>query len=234
MLVLVAIMFFNPLLPSLHSEVATNNFLPLKQDLYLSIEDQKELIEKSKKGDGSAAFRLAQYFTLYVDDPKQGLTWLKRGEELGHSVSGLNLAFYYRYDLQPPDYKTSFEICQKWAKRGNADAMIAVGEMLEGGQGIPKDQGEAMKWYEKAAHAGKVFTMEKLSSKLLEDGNIFEAYIWSKVGSLRRKRVGAKNIKQSNPAELAKKLTAEQLGQAKKNAAKLDKEIPFIEPWTSW
>ena len=91
-----------------------------------------------------------------------------------------------------------------------------------------------MKWYEKAPRTGKVFTMEELARMLLEDGKVSEAYVWAEVVSLRRRRAGPDKIKQSNPVELAKRLSAEQLEQAKRRAVKLDKEIPYIEPWTDW
>jgi len=230
LILLVHVVFCDPILSN---DLATNSE-PMNHFYYLSGEDQKKLEEQSKNGDGTAAFRLARYFEFYISDINNALPWLRRAEELGHVEAALPLAYYYCHSVQPPCYKTAFEVYQKWAKRGNADAMIAVGEMLEGGQGIPKDRAEAMKWYEKAARAGKVFTMEKLSSKLLEDGNVFEAYIWAEVGSLRRKRVGPEKIKQRDLAELAKRLSAEQLEQSKERAAKLDKEIPFIEPWMSW
>jgi len=216
-------------------EAAGNTPISPSSEFGLSDEQRRSLEEKASKGDAESALRIAFFYEFVRrDDDKARLKWYRRAEELGSGVGALYLAHHYRNIAQPPDFKTAFEVYQKWAKRGNSDAMIAVGEMLEEGQGIPKDRADAMKWYEKAARAGKVFTMEKLSSKLLEDGNVFEAYIWAEVGFLRRKRVGPEKIKQRDPAELAKKLTSEQLGQAKKNAAKLDKEIPFIEPWTSW
>jgi len=200
----------------------------------LSNDQLRSLEEKASNGDADSAFRISAFYTFTVQDEAAMLKWLRRAEELGHSTAAWNLAYYYRYNAHPPDYKTAFELYHKLVKRKSVDAMITMGEMFEGGLGVSKDRVEAMKWYEKAARVGKVFTMEKLSRILLEDGKVSEAYVWAEVVSLRRKRVGPEKIKQSNPADLAKRLSAEQLEQAKERAAKLDKEIPFIEPWTSW
>jgi TPR repeat protein len=52
------------------------------------------------------------------------------------------------------DYKGAFEIHSAFAKNGVAYAQYSVGFQYEYGQGVPKNEKEAMKWYELAANQG--------------------------------------------------------------------------------
>ena len=52
------------------------------------------------------------------------------------------------------DYQTAFEAFKVLALQGNARAQLSLGWMLEAGEGVPKDEVEAAKWYRKAADKG--------------------------------------------------------------------------------
>src|SRR5690606_33319566 len=52
------------------------------------------------------------------------------------------------------DPKKSFEIFQKYAHKGNADAMSALGNFYNTGEIVEKDDQEAFRWYQKAADLG--------------------------------------------------------------------------------
>ena len=49
------------------------------------------------------------------------------------------------------DYATALRLLTPLAEQGNADAQYKLGGMYEQGQGVTKDEAEAVKWYRKAA-----------------------------------------------------------------------------------
>jgi len=55
------------------------------------------------------------------------------------------------------------------AKQGNADAQFTLAVMYENGDGVPKDEKTAMKWYRLAAEKGHAEASERYSTFILED-----------------------------------------------------------------
>jgi len=53
-----------------------------------------------------------------------------------------------------PDPKDSVVALMEKAKQGDADAQVKIGDMHAYGQGVPKDEMTAVKWYRKAAESG--------------------------------------------------------------------------------
>ena len=53
--------------------------------------------------------------------------------------------------LNSGDYATAFRELLPYAKQGNAGAQYTLGVMYENGDGVPRDDVEAVKWYRKAA-----------------------------------------------------------------------------------
>jgi hypothetical protein len=49
------------------------------------------------------------------------------------------------------EYANAYWLWRPLAEQGNADAQFYLGLMKENGQGVPRDDGEALKWYRKAA-----------------------------------------------------------------------------------
>jgi uncharacterized protein len=49
-----------------------------------------------------------------------------------------------------------FEEQQAFAERGEANAQFSLGNMYRNGEGVPKDDKEAVKWYRLAAEQGLV------------------------------------------------------------------------------
>lgn len=45
-------------------------------------------------------------------------------------------------------------IIQRFAKEGDADAQYTLGTLYRSGTGVPKNEGKAFKWYQKAAEQG--------------------------------------------------------------------------------
>ena len=52
------------------------------------------------------------------------------------------------------DYRTAFAGFKKLAEQGNAGAQFNLGLMYANGQGVPKDDQQAVVWYLKAAEQG--------------------------------------------------------------------------------
>jgi TPR repeat protein len=50
-----------------------------------------------------------------------------------------------------PDYSQAFKWLSMAAKQGQPDAQVALGQMYENGEGVPKDYALAAYWYRKAA-----------------------------------------------------------------------------------
>ena len=62
------------------------------------------------------------------------------------------------------DYASAIEILRPLAKGGNADAQNIVGRMYSLGQGVTKDEGEAMKWMMLSAGSGTLEAQEALAT----------------------------------------------------------------------
>ncbi len=54
------------------------------------------------------------------------------------------------------DSTTSIKDLKTFASKGNADAMLELGERLVQGQGVDTNATEGLQWIQKAADAGKV------------------------------------------------------------------------------
>jgi TPR repeat protein len=52
------------------------------------------------------------------------------------------------------DYQTALAIWQPLAEKGDVAMQLLVGSIYDYGQGVPQDDAEAAKWYERAAEQG--------------------------------------------------------------------------------
>ncbi len=60
------------------------------------------------------------------------------------------------------DYANALRLYKPLAEHGNADAQNDLGAMYANGQGVPKDDKEAVKWYRLSAEQGEVFAQQNL------------------------------------------------------------------------
>jgi len=60
------------------------------------------------------------------------------------------------------DYKTAYRIFKPHAEQGDVDAQFSLGEMSKKGQGVPRDDAEALKWYRRAADQGHAYAQNNL------------------------------------------------------------------------
>ena len=63
------------------------------------------------------------------------------------------------------DYATTVRLLKPIAEQGNAKAQYNLGIMYDKGQGVPKDDTEAGKWFRKAAEQGNAFAQVNLGFK---------------------------------------------------------------------
>ena len=62
------------------------------------------------------------------------------------------------------DYATTLEYWRPLAEQGLADAQSSVGWMYAKGEGVPRDDAEAVKWYRRAAEQGHAEAQYNLGS----------------------------------------------------------------------
>lgn len=146
-----------------------------------------KLIEQYKKGDGSAAHKIAFIFLDKNKDEKElslGLRYLNKASDLGNHSATHNLAVAYangRYGLTV-DKKKAVSLYLIAAKAGFAPSQNNLGWMYYKGEGTAKNLPEAIYWVTRAAEQGEPFAYGSLGS-IRADGNGFkrdyvEAYKW--------------------------------------------------------
>jgi uncharacterized protein len=86
---------------------------------------------------------------------------------------------------QNGDYATALRLWYVLAKKGNADAQFQLGVMYESGQGVLRNDAEAIKWYRKAAEqddAVAQFNLGVMYGKGVSP-NYVEAALWYRLGA---------------------------------------------------
>lgn len=89
-----------------------------------------------------------------------------RGYAPGMSQLGTILM---RGQLGEPDYARAKELFERAYELGNPAAALRIGEMYEGGLGVPRDLAQAVAWYEKAIGLGNAYAATRLA-RLYEAG----------------------------------------------------------------
>ena len=103
----------------------------------------------------------------------------------------------------------------KAAEQGDANAQLNLGVMYRNGQGVPKDDSQAVNWYRKAAEQGHSEALFKLA-KIYELGSDIEQnFVLAQTFYNLSEVAGNKNASTSKEM-LRKKLTKDQLLEAKK------------------
>ncbi len=74
------------------------------------------------------------------------------------------------------DYETALSIWRQLATEGNADAKYALGVAYFKGQGVARDLGQSMNWFEQAAKSGNVQAMFNLGAAYWEGNGIRQSY----------------------------------------------------------
>jgi TPR repeat protein len=115
------------------------------------------------------------------------------------------------------DYDEALEKLMPLASQGHAAAQYNLGVMHEWGNGVPKDDVKAMKWYRLSAEQSHRDAQNNLGAMYSKgegvEQNFVEALKWFVVSADNGSEGGRKNID-----IVEKRMTSEQITQAKKLA----------------
>ncbi|MEC8928798.1 MAG: tetratricopeptide repeat protein [Verrucomicrobiota bacterium] len=120
-----------------------------------------------------------------------------------------------------------FESLKALAEKGDARAQYKLGYAYDEGQGVPKNDKEAVKWYRKAAEQGYASAQSNLGyaydwgKGVLEDD--VTAYAWYNIAATN----GQATAKKNKPIT-AKKMTADQIAEGQKLSREMLKKNPKL------
>ena len=136
------------------------------------------------------------------------LTLVLPGTALADKASDLSdgLSAYRRHD-----YVAALRLLQPLADQGNAAAQFSVGLMYAHGQGVPRDDALAVKWYRLAADQGHALAQNNLGVMYANGRGVSKdavlAYRWLNLAAAQGQADAAKNrdrvAKTMTPAQIA-------------------------------
>jgi len=167
----------------------TKAALLVSKDLYEDAGPYYEQLEKiaEQRPDMTAQVRRSFYLTLanfYAlpmhsrQDMRKAMSYFKKAEALGSIQVGYLI--FALYTLLGEDFvapEDAFDYLQKSAESGYPPAFYQWGRMVEYGL---EDKEEALRWYEKAAHAGNCIGMASAGKLLIEKGEKSKGVEWLK------------------------------------------------------
>jgi len=116
-----------------------------------------------------------------------------------------------------------FAETKKKAEAGNASAQFNLGLMYAKGEGVPKDDAEALRWYRKAADQGNAPAQSNLGVMYANGRGVpkddAEAYAWYNLAAI------SDDDARKRRDELEKTLTPEQKARAQQRSTELHNEI---------
>ena len=128
------------------------------------------------------------------------------------------------------NYRTAIRECKPLAEKGNADAQHIVGALHYFGMGVPKNDGEAAKWFRKAAMQGNGFSQFSLSLLYYRGKgvprNLVKAYMWIKLAEENIRPIGEPNKRgglthlMKMRREFGRRMTPAEVAEAEEMAAK--------------
>ncbi|HEY6072038.1 MAG TPA: tetratricopeptide repeat protein [Anaerolineales bacterium] len=120
------------------------------------------------------------------------------------------------------DYQTAYRIFKSLAERGDAGAQFSLGNMHMMGQGVPKDNAEALKWYRKAADQDHTGAQLNLGFIYLMDQVIPRdyvlAYMWLNIAASNSSDAKERNAAANTRDRIVSKMTPDQIAEAQRLA----------------
>jgi len=123
------------------------------------------------------------------------------------------------------DYKEALEVWQPLAEKGDVSMQLLVGSIYDYGQGVPQDDEEAAKWYERAAKQGSAKGQFQLGALYARSGQIknpVEGYKWLTIAAHTLGGGSQEGLTADQATTmrtlLEPQLTPDQIAQAKKEA----------------
>lgn len=127
--------------------------------------------------------------------------------------------------IHDTNYELALEILLPLAAKGHSSAQYNLGVMSEWGNGVPKDNAQALKWYKVAAEGSHKDAQNNLGAMYSKgegaEQNFVEALKWFVVSAENGSEAGRKNID-----IVEKRMTSEEITQARKLARKWMKSHP--------
>ena len=175
----------------------------------------------AEHGDASAQHNIGM---MYYDGKgvrqnySEALKWLHKAAQQGLASAEYNIGLMYDIGQGvPQDYLEALKWYRKATEQGNADALTSVGMMHYSGKGVTKDYSEALQWYRKAAEQGNGIAQNNIGHMYREGRGVSQdyvrAYMWFYLAAEQGQVIANKNRDL-----LAKKMTPEQITQAKEMA----------------
>lgn len=119
---------------------------------------------------------------------------------IGNSGHDIVLQLVDAFDaLYRKDYATTLRLLRPLAEQGNAGAQNNLGIMYDNGQGVPRNDGEAAKWYRKAADQGNVGAQFSLGIMYANGRGVpkdyVNAYKWLNLSAQQGNRDAEKSLR---------------------------------------
>ena len=140
---------------------------------------------------------------------------------------GKPLRFEVPKNKQTPFSKIKFTETEAKAEAGDVEAQFSLGVMYDGGDGVPQDFKEAVKWFRKAAEQGHAGAQNNLGMMYGRgDGCALDdmtAYAWFIIGTAN----GDASAKH-NKDFLAEEMTPDQIAKAQELSREMTKKNPKL------
>lgn len=144
--------------------------------------------------------------------------------EAGHAPAQNTLGVMHDHGLGvPADIDRAVAWFQRAAAQGDAKAQANLGVLHEQGRGVPRDLGEAVRWYRLAAAQRRGLAENNLAAILARGQHgppdLVEAYVLFDRAARDYPAEPDRAAAAANRDAVAARLTAEQLGEAKRRLA---------------
>ena len=97
----------------------------------LAESERETLIQQAAGGAAQAAFRLSEYYGLYLGNSAEHERWLRRATELGHALAAYNLGATFERRKSVSEARHFFSLALERARaEGNAGLASAAEESL--------------------------------------------------------------------------------------------------------
>ena len=191
----------------------------------IEFQETKRLAEG---GDKIAQFNLGVMYGNgkgVPQDYKLAVKWYTKAAEQGDAKTQFNLGLMYDNGKGvPQDYKLAVKWYTMSAEQGNAEAQSNLGINYAKGEGVAQDDNLAAKWFRMSAEQGNneaqynLGFMYAFGEGVPQDDK--EAYAWLSVAKANGLELAEKNL-----GIVTKKMTKEQIVQAKSISIEISKRI---------
>lgn len=186
----------------------------------------------AEKGDAAAQNALGEMNSdgsMGKVDYAEAAKWFRKSADQGFAKGQFNLATLYGAGQGvPQNDEEAAQWYRKAADAGYTDAQYTLGGLYSTGRGVPLNPAEAIKWHTKAAEGGEPLAMYNLAERYERGSTVTQDFVealkWHTVAAERGLADAAKSRD-----NLSKKMTGDQITEAKKRAAEFDTKFPIAK-----